>query len=71
MKEIVPPDIRRVLLAAGENLDDYVIIGGSLPGFRSDSGELMAVLIEDDALAKACVEFLRARGNRVVDLSHE
>ena len=54
-------------LAGCDSLDDWVLIGGDLPGYVSEQGRLEALLIEDDALADACVYFLRRRGARVVD----
>ena len=61
-----PAEVIDALTESGASLDDYVLIDGDMPGFVNERDEVAALIIEDDALAAACVEFLRAHGARVV-----
>jgi hypothetical protein len=59
-------EVIAALTANGRTVDDYFILDGLLPGFATEKWSQVALLIEDDALAAACVQFLRRRGARVV-----
>lgn len=65
-RPISEAEVIGALTESGASLDDYVLLAGDMPGFVNERGEMAAMIIEDDALAAACVEFLRARGARVV-----
>ena len=53
--------IKKTLTQGGARLEDYFITG-DLPCTWSDEGCLLALVIEDDELFLACVEYLRAIG---------
>jgi hypothetical protein len=64
MNPISVEQIEEVLLADGRKPDDYFIVDGA-PMFWGRLGGYaypLYNLIEDDALSRACIEYLRERG---------
>ena len=59
-------EVIETLTGNGVPLDDYFLIDGKLPGFVNERGDHMALVIEEDVLGHACVQFLRDRGARIV-----
>ena len=53
--------IEKTLTQGGTRLEDY-FISGDLPCTWSDEGCLVALVIEDEELCFACMEYLRAIG---------
>jgi hypothetical protein len=65
-RNISESDILAALTDGGLTLDDYFLIDGKMPGFVNERGVEMILVIEDDLLAEACIQFLQRRGARVV-----
>ena len=59
-------DILEALSGSSRNLDDLVIVGDLVVAIPEvPGGDPMALLIEDDELARDCRTYLIARGARV------
>jgi hypothetical protein len=57
-------DIIAMLTGGGVALGDWFIVGDHTIAHPSDCGIYGALLIEDDAAAESCLDFLRRRGAR-------
>lgn len=65
-------EILQTLTGNGQRIEDYYLVQGSpVPCIFSKSNGLMAVLIEDDLLAEACVKYLVDKGVRVFNSTEE
>ena len=51
-----------VLTRGGISLERYFVLEGDLIAYDDDSGQLMARIIEDDALALSTVKLLKSKG---------
>ena len=60
--KITEDDVIESLTSDGISLDQWVALGSHLVGYVNEHGQLMAMIIEDDALAAAASAFLRRRG---------
>ncbi|RYH29281.1 MAG: hypothetical protein EON54_22645 [Alcaligenaceae bacterium] len=60
--KITDDDVVESLASDGISLDAWVALDSHLVGYVNERGQLMAKIIEDDALAAAASAFLRRRG---------
>lgn len=60
--KISDDDVVESLTSDGVSLDQWVALGSHLVGYVNERGQLMAQIIEDDALSAAASAFLRRRG---------
>ncbi|MGF6350847.1 hypothetical protein [Variovorax sp. W2I14] len=60
--KITDDNLVESLMSDGVSLDRWVALGSHLVGYVDERGQLMAKIIEDDALAAAASAFLRRRG---------
>ena len=60
--KITDDDVVESLTSDGISLDRWAALGSHLVGYVDERGQLMARIIEDDALAAAASDFLCRRG---------
>jgi len=60
--KIKDEDVIQALTQDGISLDRWLALGTHLVGYFDETGRLMALVIEDDALAKAASKMLQKRG---------
>ncbi len=68
-----PAYIHRLLTEEGHSITDYFIVDDLIINLSEFNGKLtpMALVIEDDALMQACIDFLKKEGVKQFDSEDE